>query len=41
MGALSLISLARWWMAEQREIALSRRQLDQALTLLRSMALVV
>lgn len=39
--ALSLISLARWWIAEQGTIRLSRRQLDQALILLRSMMLVV
>jgi hypothetical protein len=39
--ALSLISLARWWIAEQGRMTLSRRQLDQALKLLRSMALVV
>jgi hypothetical protein len=39
--ALSLISLARWWIAEQDTITLSRRQLEQALILLRSMALVV
>jgi hypothetical protein len=39
--ALSLISLARWWIAEQGRMRLSRRQLDQALKLLRSMALVV
>ena len=39
--ALSLISLARWWIAEQGTIMLSRRQLNEALALLRSMALVV
>jgi hypothetical protein len=39
--ALSLISLARWWVAEQSKNALSRSQVDQALTLLRSMALVI
>lgn len=39
--ALSLISLARWWIAEQGKIILSRRQLNEALALLRSMALVV
>lgn len=38
--ALSLISLARWWIAEQDKITLSRRRLDQALTLLRSTAMV-
>jgi hypothetical protein len=39
--ALSIISLARWWMAENETIRLSRRQLNDALILLCSMALTV
>jgi len=39
--ALSVISLARWWMAENKTAMLSRRQLHAALILLRSMALAV
>lgn len=37
--ALSVISLARWWMAENNAAILSRRQCHAALILLRSMAL--
>jgi hypothetical protein len=39
--ALSVISLARWWMVENNAAMLSRRQLHTALILLRSMALAV
>ncbi len=39
--ALSVISLARWWAAENPLAMLSRRQLQAALALLRSMALAV
>ncbi len=39
--ALSLISLARWWIGEKLLIIFSRRQINEALILLRSMALVV
>ncbi len=39
--ALSVISLARWWMAENPMTRLSRTQLSAALTLLCSMALAV
>lgn len=39
--ALSLISLARWWVGEKLLITFSRRQINEALILLRSMALVV
>jgi hypothetical protein len=39
--ALSIISLARWWMAENKTIRLSRRQINDALTLLCSMALTL
>ncbi len=38
---LSLISLARWWVSEQHPVTLSRRRIDEAMILLRSMALVV
>lgn len=36
--ALSVISLARWWAAENPSATLSRRQLQAALALLRAMA---
>ena len=36
--ALSIISLARWWMAEDKTTELSQRQINAALALLRSMA---
>jgi len=39
--ALSVISLARWWMAENKTMALSRRQIQAAMTALRAMALAV
>jgi hypothetical protein len=39
--ALSIISLARWWRAENETIRLSRRQINDALILLCSMALTV
>ncbi len=39
--ALSVISLARWWAAENPIAMLSRRQLQASLALLRSMALAV
>ena len=39
--ALSVISLARWWMAENKTIQLSRRQINAALTSLCAMALAV
>jgi hypothetical protein len=39
--ALSVISLARWWMAENKTTQLSRRQIYAAMTSLRSMALRV
>lgn len=39
--ALSVISLARWWLAENNAAMLSRRQLHTALILLRSMVLAV
>lgn len=38
--ALSVISLARSWMAENKAVMLSRRPIKAALTLLRSMALL-
>jgi hypothetical protein len=39
--ALSIISLARWWIAENKTTRLSRRQINDALTLLCSMAMAV
>jgi hypothetical protein len=39
--ALSIISLARWWEAENKTTHLSQRQISAALTLLCSMALAV
>jgi hypothetical protein len=39
--ALSVISLARWWMAENKTAQLLRRQIDAALVLLCSMAMTV
>jgi hypothetical protein len=40
-NALSVISLARWWLAENNITMLSRRQLQAALALLRAMARAV
>jgi len=39
--ALSVISLARWWMAENKTMTLSRRQIRAAKMALRAMALAV
>lgn len=39
--ALSVISLARWWMAENKTTQLSRRKINAALVLLCSMAMTV
>jgi hypothetical protein len=39
--ALSVISLARWWLAENQITVLSRRRLRAALVLLRAMARAV
>jgi hypothetical protein len=39
--ALSIISLARWWIDENQTVNLSRRQINDALTFLCSMTLSV
>jgi hypothetical protein len=39
--ALSILSLARWWVMENKQVNLSRRRIDAALAWLRVMALGV